>query len=166
MLTKGCVDTRDLEAEAEAVGFVSRFQIGGWDSYEWNNYKETFKKRNRKSYLFLFLFKWRNDAIRVGFQRRQDEPRCLCQSKRRQHQYDGPNQRTSKDQITEKHSQSGNLQNLSHGIGRYVRNDCRYNSDVQQMSFYVTLQSSECGKSSFQKLYGHFLNGILFPDRE
>ena len=22
-----------LEAEAEAVGFVSRFQIGGWDSY-------------------------------------------------------------------------------------------------------------------------------------
>ena len=25
--------TRVLEAEAEAVVFVSRFQIGGWDSY-------------------------------------------------------------------------------------------------------------------------------------
>ena len=27
------LDISVLEAEAEAVGFVSRFQIGGWDSY-------------------------------------------------------------------------------------------------------------------------------------
>ena len=31
--TNANMQTRVLEAEAEAVVFVSRFQIGGWDSY-------------------------------------------------------------------------------------------------------------------------------------
>ena len=33
------VETRVLEAEAEAVGCVSCFQIRGWDSYQYLNYK-------------------------------------------------------------------------------------------------------------------------------
>ena len=30
---EACLHGRVLEAEAEAVVFISRFQIGGWDSY-------------------------------------------------------------------------------------------------------------------------------------
>ena len=32
------IETKTRDAEVEAVSWVSRFRIRGWDSYQWNNY--------------------------------------------------------------------------------------------------------------------------------